>query len=503
MKKLNLYYLLIAGMALFYQDTYAQNGWCGESKKEDCGNWVVQMNLFRGGSWDNNDCVSYDGCAENAQWNWSNPGAWSQLLLEKKGFCDQGYRLSNTEDFNVSYNARFSNDYGKRRVAIVSWAKTTDNCNWTTDNLYELYLHEQSYGETNNYDSWCTYVGESTTCSGSTYKLYDCGTQIIGRSLRGWRNNPRTSGTTDVDCLWENWRSLGYAPDVYYYFTEVGAEVGPNSGGQFNLTGQNMVRVPTNNNSPAPQPPTPGTGLVNNGVYRLTCQWGNKNLHVTNDVPGSNVTVANQDNSAWSQQWILRRDEGNVYRLEARWGGNYLNASGNSNNATVNASQLNKSWSSQRWKLISLGGNEYRLQSRWGTNMYLTGNNESGGNVKVHSLDASWSSQKWKLTPVNTNARTASEEAEVLATTRTRLGITPKPMDLTLYPNPARHGWVDVMTPEQGDLRVIDINGKEVMRTSLTSASSKINTDRFESGVYMVRVSSPSSTATTKLVVTD
>ena len=135
--------------------------------------------------------------------------------------------------------------------------------------------------------------------------------------------------------------------------------------------------------------------------------------------------------------------------------------------------------------------------------MYLTGNNETGGNVTVHSLDASWSSQKWQLTQVNTNARTASEEEKVLATTRTRLGITPKPIDLTIYPNPAPHGWVEVTASEQADLRVIDISGKEVLRTSLTSSSSKINTGQLTSGVYTVRVSSSSNTATTKLVVTD
>ena len=502
MTKINLYPLLIAGVALFCQDVYAQNGWCGESKKEDCGNWVVQMNLFRGGSWDNNDCVSYDGCVESAQWNWSNPGAWSQLLLEKKGFCNQGYRVSNTEDFNVSYNGNFSNDYGQRRVAIVSWAKTTDDCEWRTDNLYELYLHEQSYGETDNYASWCEYLGESTTCSGSTYKMYDCGDEvIIGRVLRAWRNNPRTSGTTDVDCLWENFRSkLDDVPDVYYYFTEVGAEVGPNSGGQFNLSGQDMVRVPVGT---TPPDTPPGTGLVDNGIYRLTCNWGNKNLHVTNDAPASNVTVANPDNSAWSQQWILRKESNDVYRLEARWGGMYLQATGKSNNANVYANTLNEGWSSQQWKLTSLGGNEYRLQSVWEPSMYLTGNNENGGNVTVHSLDAGWSSQKWQLTEVNTNARTAAEDEKVLATTRARLGITPQPIDLAIYPNPARHGWVEVTAPEQADLRVIDISGKEVLRTSLTSTSSKINTDRLTSGVYTVRVSSSSNTATTKLVVTD
>ncbi len=502
MMKIDPYYLIIA-LALLCQDVFAQ-GWCGESKKEDCGDWVVQMNLFRGGSWDNNDCVSYDGCVNNAQWNWSDPGAWSQLLLEKKGFCDKGYRISNTKDFNVSYDASFSNAYGNHRVAIVSWAKTTDDCEWRTDNLFELYLHEQSYNETPDiYDSWdaCTYIGESTTCSGSTYRMYDCGDEaIIGRVLRGWRNTPRTAGTTDVDCLWENFRDkLSDVPDVYYYFTEVGAEVGPNSGGQFSITGANMVRVPTDGNTPTPPP---STGLVNNGVYQLACSWGNKNLHVTNDVDGSNVAVANKDDSQWSQQWILRKESGNVYRLEARWGGNYLHATGKNNNDNVSANALNSSWTSQRWKLISLGGNEYRLQNMWNPNMYLTGSNQNGGNVSVHALDEGWASQKWKFRNMNINARTVSEEEKALATTRGRLGITPKPIDFSLYPNPA-YGQVQVTAPEQSDLSVVNIEGKEVMRTTLPSSSSVINTDRLKPGMYVVSVSSSSGVATTKLVVAD
>ncbi|REE01535.1 RICIN domain-containing protein [Marinoscillum furvescens] len=462
MKKLFQMFVLSLAVAWSYMPAQAQNGWCGQSKKEDCGDWVVQMNLFNGGSFGNDDCVSYSGCVSSAQWDWSDPGAWSQLLLEKEGFCGVNNRISNTKNFNVSYNGGFSNAYGNHRMAIVSWGKTADNCNWTTNNLYELYLHEKSYNETNDYASWCTYVGESSSCSGSTYKLYDCGYQIIGRSLRGWRNNPRTSGTTDVDCLWENFKALGLAPDVYYYFTEVGAEVGPNSGGTFNMYSQNMWR----DAEPA------GSNITNNGVYRLKCNWGNKYLAVDHGGSWPNVEVANSNSSDNKQKWVLEKYQNNTFRLRNLANNQYLHASGTANNANVQAGTLNTGWGSQRWHLKQYSGSTYWLETEYGNND-LSGSNVNGGNVTVHDENATWGSQRWTLEYTGTTARSA-EVAEAAAA-------------ISIYPNPVTDV-LRVNAPEDFSLTLLSLDGRTVLTHDLLKSQEAIDLEGLANGLYVAKI---------------
>ena len=100
-------------------------GWCGTSKKENCGAWTVEMQGYAGGV-SSDDCVNYTGCVDEATWVYS-PGAWNQLMLIKNGFCGKGYSLDNTASFEVSYDASFSDASGMQRLVIVCWAKSADN----------------------------------------------------------------------------------------------------------------------------------------------------------------------------------------------------------------------------------------------------------------------------------------------------------------------------------------------------------------------------------------
>ncbi|WP_430906684.1 T9SS type A sorting domain-containing protein [Maribacter sp. 2-571] len=461
-------------------------GWCGQSKKEDCGDWVVQMAVFNGGAMGSNDCVSYNNCVTWAQWDWSNTGAWSQLLLEKEGFCDKNYRLSNTKDFKVSYNGSFSNAYGNHRLAIVSWGKTTDDCDWRTDNLYELYVHEKSYEE-NNYASWCKYIGETPNCSGSTYKMYDCEYQILGRSIRCWRNSPRTSGTTDIDCLWEAWRSKGIAPDVYYYFTEVGAEVGPDSGGRFTLTGNDMQRVAESSN-PTP-PPSGGNDLIENGIYRLKCSWGGKYLHATNDKAGSNVDLANKDNSQWSQQWVAKKVSNGVYRFYCRWGGKYLHATGDKNNANVTLNNLNTGWSSQKWKLKKDGG-IYRLEVQWGKNNLTADTDKNGGNAKVHAENTSWSSQKWTL-----------EYTGETNGSNLQASLAPEgEYEFASFPNPSTD-FISIEGLDEFSVKIFSLDGRLLMERDNMIAGEKVAVGNLPTGVHLMQVSSAGTNVRTEKIV--
>ena len=251
MKKSEVFKSIICSIiisAAFLANSFGQ-GWCGQGPgKVNVGDWVVQNNGYSGGL-SSNDCVEYTSNVDWAKWTWSNVGTWCQFMVSKDVFCGRGYSIDNTASMNISYNAKLTNTYGGHRVCIVSWAKNYDNCNWDIANTWELYIHEQSFNEPDNYASWCTYKGESGICSGSTYKMYDCGDGVIDGqwSLRSWRNTPRVSGTTDIQCLWNWWKSRYSWGTLYYYFTEVGVEGAPGSGGVFELTGHNMVRNTTTN----------------------------------------------------------------------------------------------------------------------------------------------------------------------------------------------------------------------------------------------------------------
>ncbi len=251
MKKSEVFKSIICSIiisAAFLANSFGQ-GWCGQGPgKVKVGDWVVQNNGYSGGL-SSNDCVEYTSNVDWAKWTWSNVGTWCQFMVSKDVFCGRGYSIDNTASMNISYNAKLTNTYGGHRVCIVSWAKNYDNCNWDIANTWELYIHEQSFNEPDNYASWCTYKGESGICSGSTYKMYDCGDGVIDGqwSLRSWRNTPRVSGTTDIQCLWNWWKSRYSWGTLYYYFTEVGVEGAPGSGGVFELTGHNMVRNTTTN----------------------------------------------------------------------------------------------------------------------------------------------------------------------------------------------------------------------------------------------------------------
>lgn len=371
-------------------------GWCGISQKINCGGWVVQMAVFNGGAMGSNDCVSYTGCVTSAQWDWSNTGAWSQLLLEKEGFCGVNYRISNTEDFNVTYDGSFSNASSFHRLAIVSWGKTANNCDWTTDNLYELYIHEQSFNEGTHvdaYDSWCIYKGTSPECSGSTYELYDCEYQILGRSIRCWRNNPRTSGTTDVDCLWEAWRDLGIAPDVYYYFTEVGAEVGPESAGTFSINNPDMVRTEDQTGT------NPG-GIVDGGIYNINVNG--KYLTAIGNSSGSNV-VTQSGNSGAAKEWIVRQVSGDVFTLENGLG-NFLHVAGSNKGANVNVTTATGN-SDQEWEFqIDNQGVKRRVQNQLGL-YYLKGARKNNANTTVNTYKSGGGNMDWVFEYTGNTAR--------------------------------------------------------------------------------------------------
>lgn len=256
---------LVIGIFISSSNAFAVQ-WCGDqlnnnveggASKRNCiaggASWTVQMNVFSTNAsigWSENDCVSYEDCSSALQWKWNNAVAWSQLFISKDGFCAANNSVSNTKEFNISFSGNFTGTSGIQRMAIVSWGKTVDDCNWTTNNLFELYIHEQSFNEgpASQAYNWCTYKGTSPECSGSTYELYFCDIESLpGKSVRCWRNEPRTEGTTDVDCLWEAWKNVDdggiISDEIYYYFAEVGSEVGPGASGTFDLSGHDMVRI--------------------------------------------------------------------------------------------------------------------------------------------------------------------------------------------------------------------------------------------------------------------
>jgi hypothetical protein len=72
---------------------------------------------------------------------------------------------------------------------------------------------------------------------------------------------------------------------------------------------------------------------------------------------------------------------------------------------------------------------------------------------------------------------------------------------LSLYPNPATRGVVNIETAVQGDKQVIvmDVLGKTVINTTISGT--ELNIASLKSGVYMVQVVQNDATATRKLVV--
>lgn len=72
---------------------------------------------------------------------------------------------------------------------------------------------------------------------------------------------------------------------------------------------------------------------------------------------------------------------------------------------------------------------------------------------------------------------------------------------LSLYPNPATRGVVNIETATQGDKQVIvmDVLGKTVMNTTISGT--ELNISSLKGGVYMVQVVQNDATATRKLIV--
>jgi hypothetical protein len=72
---------------------------------------------------------------------------------------------------------------------------------------------------------------------------------------------------------------------------------------------------------------------------------------------------------------------------------------------------------------------------------------------------------------------------------------------LSLYPNPATRGLVNIETSTQGDKQVIvmDVLGKTVINTTIPGT--ELNISSLKSGVYMVQVIQNNATATRKLIV--
>jgi len=72
---------------------------------------------------------------------------------------------------------------------------------------------------------------------------------------------------------------------------------------------------------------------------------------------------------------------------------------------------------------------------------------------------------------------------------------------LSLYPNPATRGVVNIETATQGDKQVIvmDVLGKTVINTTISGT--ELNISSLRTGVYMVQVVQNDATATRKLIV--
>ncbi len=73
--------------------------------------------------------------------------------------------------------------------------------------------------------------------------------------------------------------------------------------------------------------------------------------------------------------------------------------------------------------------------------------------------------------------------------------------DVSIYPNPVKHGVVTIRTKfnDQKDIIVYNVLGKQVLKTTLLK--DKLNISQLPSGIYILKIRANNTEATRKLIV--
>ncbi len=72
--------------------------------------------------------------------------------------------------------------------------------------------------------------------------------------------------------------------------------------------------------------------------------------------------------------------------------------------------------------------------------------------------------------------------------------------DIKIYPNPTSGNTLTINSPEELTITFFDILGKQVLRSEVSMSNSQIDIETINSGIYMVRLQSKSTTLTKKFI---
>jgi endo-1,4-beta-D-glucanase Y len=222
------------------------------------------------------------------------------------------------------------------------------------------------------------------------------------------------------------------------------------------------------------------TGITNNGIYRLKCNWGNKYLNVEGNAAGAVVGVANLNTGWGSQKWKLENVSGSVYRLRNEWSGKYMNGS-NTVGQKVYCQDLNTSWDSEKWTFENVSGSVYRLKCNYG-NKYLNGNNTDGADVGMQDLNTGWDSEKWTLEAVSSSARTSAATAAVVKAPAATTDASPRLRsnmvtgnDLTIISGAGVY-----------NVTILNGNGANVLSRAGVTGNTTLNVTSLTGGTYTI-----------------
>lgn len=171
--------------------------------------------------------------------------------------------------------------------------------------------------------------------------------------------------------------------------------------------------TPPDSTKPDGNKNTVNVTLPADGLYTLSpkCAPG-ASLDVNN---GSKSNKANiqiyHTNGTASQQFTLKKVDGDYYTICAKVSGRMLDVSGGKKTSGTNVWQYTgNGTASQRWKLKDAGGGYWYIIPKLNTNLALDvsgGGSADSTNVQVYTKNGS-DAQKWKLTPVSSDSETAS-----------------------------------------------------------------------------------------------
>lgn len=242
------------------------------------------------------------------------------------------------------------------------------------------------------------------------------------------------------------------------------------------------------------------SGIISGATYTIRSRHSDKVLDVSGNSTANGASIHQWDDFGnANQRWIVTNVGNDAYSIIAEHSSKAMDVSGNSTSDGANIHQ----WeyfgnNNQKWNIEDVGDGYYRIISlHSGKAVEIeNGSTTNGGNIQQWTYSGG-NNQQWAFDLASAGARTADE---------TKLRLSQEEVPFKIYPNPVEGAdrFLIAVSKEAGNnlyLKILNMSGKKVYGSPITSAEMYIDKTVIRPGVYIIQLESGDTKYTEKLIV--